>query len=214
MIAIRLARLHDRQRGWGRRSIASFGSVRVRRMAVFLAVFCLFSNAASKALSQNEEGVAYPVKLAFLYNFTKFVEWPAGSYRDAAAPLVICIAGLDPFSPDLEQELQTRTAAGRWVEVRTLKPADALSGCHVLFVPATEKDQDKIVRDLNGSSTLTVGETEGFAARGGVINLTVEENKVHFEINQVAADRAGLKISSKLLSIAKIVKEQDQGRKN
>ena len=83
-----------------------------------------------------------------------------------------------------------------------------------MFVPATEKDQDKIVTDLNGSSTLTVGETEGFAARGGVINLTVEENKVHFEINQVAADRAGLKISSKLLSIAKIVKEQDQGKKN
>ncbi len=181
-------------------------------MAAFLAVFCLFSNAASKALSQNEEG--YPVKLAFLYNFTKFVEWPAASYRDAGAPLVICIAGHDPFSQDLEQELRTRTAGGRWVEVRTLKPTDALGGCHVVFVPVTEKDPDRIVRDLNGSSTLTVGETEGFAARGGVINLTVEESKVHFEINEVAADRAGLKISSKLLSIAKIVKEQDKARKN
>ena len=212
MIAIRLARLHDRQRGWGRRLTARFGSVCARRMAAVLAVVCLFSNAAPQALSQNEEG--YPVKLAFLYNFTKFVEWPAGSYRDAGAPLVICIVGHDPFSLDLEQELQTRTAGGRSVEVRTLKPSDPLSGCHVVFVPVTEKDQDRIVRDLNGSSTLTVGETEGFAARGGVINLTVEENKVHFEINEVAADRAGLKISSKLLSIAKIVKEQDQARKN
>ena len=158
--------------------------------------------------------MAYPVKLAFLYNFTKFVEWPAASYRDAGAPLVICVAGHDPFGPDLEQELRTRTAGGRWVEVRPLKPTDAMSGCQVLFVPVTEKDPDRIVRALYGSNTLTVGETEGFAARGGVINLTVEENNVHFEVNELAANRAGLKISSKLLSIAKIVKEQEQGRKN
>jgi hypothetical protein len=184
------------------------------RISFVLLVFCIFSNASPKASSQGEEGVAYPVKLAFLYNFTKFVEWPAASYRDAGAPLVICIAGHDPFSHDLERELQTRTAGGRWVEVRTLKPTDALGGCHIVFVPVTEKDQDRIVRDLNGSSTLTVGETEGFAARGGVINLTVEENKVHFEVNELAANRAGLKISSKLLGIAKIVKDQDPGRKN
>jgi hypothetical protein len=194
--------------------MASFDSARVRRIAVFLVIFCLCSNVAPKALSQNEEGVAYPLKLAFLYNFTKFVEWPAASYRDAGAPLVICIAGHDPFGPDLERELRTRTAGGRSVEVRTLKPTDALSGCHVVFVPVTEKDQDRIVRVLNGSNTLTVGETEGFAARGGVINLTVEQNNVHFEVNELAADRAGLKISSKLLSIAKIVKEQNQARKN
>ena len=76
----------------------------------------------------------------------------------------------------------------------------------MVFIPATEKDQaDKIVRDLKGSSTLTVGETEGFAVLGGIINLTVEGNKVHFEVNQLAAQRAGLKISSKLLSLAKIV---------
>ena len=74
----------------------------------------------------------------------------------------------------------------------------------MVFIPATEKNQAyKIVKDLNGSSTLTVGETEGFAELGGIINLTVEGNKVHFEINQLAAQRARLKISSKLLSLAK-----------
>jgi len=165
-------------------------------------------------MPQSEEGAAYPLKLAFLYNFTKLVEWPAASYGHAGAPMIICIAGHDPFSRDLEQELRARTSGGRSVEVRTLKRTDPLSGCHIVFVPVTEKDQDRIVRDLNGSSTLTVGETEGFAARGGVINLTVEENNVHFEVNELAADRAGLKISSKLLGIAKIVKEQDEGRKN
>jgi hypothetical protein len=209
MIAIHFQYRNDWQCNWARRLATKFGSRRLRRVSFLLVSFCLFSNASPKAMSQSEEGAAYPVKLAFIYNFTKFVEWPAASYRDAGAPLVICIAGHDPFSHDLEQELRARTAGGRSVEVRTLKPTDALRGCHIVFVPVTEKDQDRIVRDLNGSSTLTVGETEGFAARGGVINLTVEENKVHFEINKLAADRAGLKISSKLLGIARIVKEQD-----
>jgi hypothetical protein len=209
MMAIRFRHRNDWQRSRARRFGTTLDWRRIQRISFLLVSFCLFSNVAPKAISQNEEGVAYPVKLAFLYNFTKFVEWPAGSYRDAGAPLVICIAGHDPFSHDLEQELRTRTAGGRSVEVRTLKPTDALSGCHIVFVPVTEKDQDRIVRNLNGSSTLTVGETEGFAARGGVINLTVEENNVHFEVNELAADRAGLKISSKLLSIAKIVKEDN-----
>jgi hypothetical protein len=122
--------------------------------------------------------------------------------------LPICILGHDPFSPGLEGELRTRTVAGHPIEVRTLRPTDALSVCHMVFIPVTEKDQtDRILKSLNGSSILTVGESEGFAARGGIINLTVEGDTVHFEVNQLAAERAGLKISSKLLSMAKIVKE-------
>ena len=94
------------------------------------------------------------------------------------------------------------------MEVLTLKPTDTLSVCHMVFIPASEKNQvNKVVSDLKGSSTLTVGETEGFAELGGIINLTVEGNKVHFEVNQLAAQRAGLKISSKLLSLAKIVSD-------
>ena len=92
------------------------------------------------------------------------------------------------------------------MQVLTLKPTDTLNVCHIVFIPATDNGQaNKIVKDLSGSSTLTVGETEGFAELGGVINLTVEGNTVHFEVNQLAAQRAGLKISSKLLSLAKIV---------
>jgi hypothetical protein len=170
----------------------------------------LFSNASPKALSLAGEGVEYPIKLAFLYNFAKFVEWPSDSYRDAGAPLEICIVGQDPFSPDGERELRTKTVGGHPVEVLTLKPTDTLRVCHMVFIPITENDQaGKIVRDLKGSNTLTVGEAEGFAVLGGVINLIVEGNKVHFEVNRGAADRARLKISSKLLSLAKIVTERD-----
>jgi hypothetical protein len=170
---------------------------------------------APKALSQNPEGAEYSVKLAFLFNFTKFVEWPSDSFRDPASPLVMCIVGHDPFSQNLEAELRTRKVGNHPVEVRTLRANDQLRVCHILFVPVTEKDQaDSIVSGLSGSRTLTVGETEGFAALGGVINLTVEDNKVHFEVNRLAADRAGLKIGSRLLSIAKIVNEHDHGRKS
>ena len=189
------------------------GRVAGRRCSFVASVIivCGLSTGAPQAFPRNGEGVEYPVKLAFLYNFTKFVEWPLASYRDAVAPLAICIVGRDPFSPDIESDLRTRMVGKHRVEVRDLKLTDTLSVCHVVFIPVTEKDQaSKIVRDLKGSSTLTVSETEGFAELGGIINLTVEGNKVHFEVNQLAAQRAGLKISSKLLSLAKIVSDNGQ----
>jgi hypothetical protein len=164
------------------------------------------------ALALNGEDVEYPAKLAFLYNFAKFIEWPSGSSRYPGAPFVICIAGHDPFSPGTENDLRTRTVLGHPIEIRPLPAINTLNVCSMVFIPATEKDQaDNILRGLKGSSTLTVGETEGFAARGGIINLTIEGNRLHFEINRLAAERAGLKIRSKLFSLAKIVTD-DQRR--
>jgi hypothetical protein len=213
-------RIHERNdtgAGWHGRSFAAAGSHRIRR-AVFFVVACgLFLAGSAKSLPETDGSVEYPVKLAFLYNFTKFVEWPAQSYRDAGAPLVICVVGDDPFRPELEQELRTRTVDGHGVEVRALKPSDTLNECHMVFIPVTANEQAaRIVKGLDGTSTLTVGETAGFAASGGIINLMVEGNKIHIEVNLLAADRAGLKISSKLLSIAKISdgKEQAHAGKN
>jgi len=177
----------------------------IRRVS-FLIIVGWISYSGSQVLHLNGEGVEYPVKLALLYNFTKFIEWPPDSYRDPAAPLTICIVGRDPFSIDSESDLRTRIVGNHPVKVLALKSIDSLNWCQMVFIPATERSQaEKIVRDVKGSNTLTVGETEGFGGLGGMINLTVEGNTVHFEINQLAAQRAGLKISSKLLSLAKIV---------
>jgi hypothetical protein len=194
-------------RAW--RSVFGVDSHQIWQASIFgIIAWCLFFIASPTAFSQKEESPEYTVKLAFLYNFTKFVEWPPDSYRAPSAPLLICIVGHDPFSQILEGELRTRNVGGHPVEVRSLKPNDKLNFCQIVFVPATEKQYaDRIVSGLKGSNTLTVGETDGFAVQGGIINLTVEANKVHFEINRLAADRAGLKISSRLLSIAKIVHE-------
>jgi len=215
MMNIRRQKRNDIGSNRGGRLMARAGSRRIRQASLFLIACGLFFNAVPEALSQNDERMEYPVKLAFLYNFTKFVEWPPDSYRDASAPLRICVAGDDPFSDDLIQELQTRTVGGRRVEIKTLKSSNALKGCHLVFVPATEKKRAAgIVAGLNGSSALTVGEFPGFIGLGGMINFTVEDNKVHFEVNVDAAERAGLKISSKVLILARIVKEQGHGGKS
>jgi hypothetical protein len=174
--------------------------------ALSMMVLWIFSSALPSALAMAEEDVEYPAKLAFLYNFAKFVEWPAASNRSPNTNILICIAGRDPFSPRTESQLRTRIVLGHPIEIRTMRVTDSFSACNIVFVPITEQDQAaNILRGLRGSSTLTVGEIEGFAARGGIINLMIEGNRLRFEINPLAAGRAGLKISSKLLSLAKIV---------
>src|SRR5580658_6199275 len=111
--------------------------------------YWLFINLFPPALSLNGESVEYPVKLAFLYSFTKFVEWPADSYSHPGAPLAICVVGHDPFSPDIEVALQTRKVGSHPVKVLSRKPAEALGVCHMVFIPVTEKDQaSRIVRSL------------------------------------------------------------------
>ena len=194
--------------------VAEAGSRRTLRAFNFLLACGFFFGAAPKVLSQNDERMEYPVKLAFLYNFTKFVEWPPDSYSDASAPLRICVAGNDPFSDDLKQELLSRTVGGRRVELTILKSSNTLKRCQLVFVPITEKKRAaEIVASLSGSSALTVGESAGFTRQGGMINFTVEDNKLHFEVNVAAAERARLKISSKLLILARIVKEPGHGGK-
>lgn len=190
-------------------------SRRVRRASFFVVACLLCLDPSLKAQARNQGSQEYPVKLAFVYNFTKFVEWPPGSYSGAGSPLTICIVGDDPFSPELEGELQTREVRGHPVKIEKLRPDDELKACQIVFVPLTaETHATRIVMRLKRSSTLTIGETEGFAMLGGIINLTIDGNKLHFEVNPIAADRAGLKISSKLLSLAKIVKEQNPGGQN
>jgi hypothetical protein len=207
---------HRRTASVGRFFTAA-GSRRIRHAILFIFACGFFLAGSAKSLPETDGSVEYPVKLAFLYNFTKFVEWPPQSYRDAGAPLVICVVGNDPFSPDLERQLRARTVEGHEVEVRPLGTTDMLDVCHMVFIPMTANEQAaRIVKGLDGKSTLTVGEAAGFTASGGIINLMVEGNTIHIEVNLTAADHAGLKISSKLLSIAKISdgKEQAHAGKN
>lgn len=166
---------------------------------------CLISNSIALT-AQTKSANEYQVKAAFLYNFAKFVDWPPSTFSDAKQPLDVCVYGRDPFGNALEDALLGKAIGERRIGLGRAMQFQDLAGCHVVFVssPARESTMD-LANRLKGRPVLLVGESEGFAASGGAIQFTIEDNRVHFIINPDAADRAGLKISSKLLALAKIV---------
>ena len=155
--------------------------------------------------SQPSKPSEYQVKAAFLCNFAKFIEWPNESITDSNTTMNLFVLGEDPFGPDLDA-IQGMTIKGRNLVIRRIKSVKDLSNCHMLFICESEKDRlEEILRSLKGSSVLTMSDTEGFGQRGVIINLYIQERRVRFEINVEAAKRVGLKISSKLLQLGKIV---------
>jgi len=152
----------------------------------------------------------YQVKAAFLYNFAKFVEWPADAFAQKSDSMNLCILGDDPFGSDLNT-IQGEIIGNRRLSIKHVKTTQPLRECHILFVCNSEKKQlPKIVNTLKGASVLLVGDTDGFAQQNIIINFYLEEDKVRFEINADAAKLARLNISSKLLKLAKIVHGGDR----
>ena len=186
------------------------------------------------ALPQNP----YEIKAGYLMNFVEFVEWPSGAFSDSQSPLILGVIGKDPFGAELEK-LQRRVVNGRKLQIKRFKGVFEFRGeetpgrrqddlllrqtrklaelkaCHILFISASEKNHlPFVLKPLKGASVLTVSETDTFARDGGMINFLDGGNRVQLEINLDAADEAGLKISSKLLSLAKIVRnERPAGKK-
>lgn len=162
------------------------------------------------AMGQDSAG-EYELKATMLFNLTRFVEWPPSAYADAQAPTVVCILGRDPFGNSLAALVSNATAGGRPVQIRHLANDKRIHGCHVVYISSSErKSIAQIFATLKGTSALTVGEMAQFASRGGMIQFSLEEKQVHFEINLEAASEADLKISSRLLVLARIVKEQNK----
>ncbi len=148
----------------------------------------------------------YKVKTVFLYNFTKFIEWPPGSMPEDG-DFVIGIFGDDQFGDGLSY-FADKKVRGRKIMVRKFAYVDDLEPCHILFICSSAKfNHGRILAAVADWHVLTVGEWEWFATNGGVINFVSRGGKVNFEINQAAAGRAGLRISSNLLNLATIVTE-------
>ncbi len=144
----------------------------------------------------------YDVKAAFLYNFTKFVDWPPSAFPDPNS-LRICVLGEDPFGKSLRSIAGEQVGGHKLIVTQT----DAISrpaGCQVLFISRSERERlPQVLAAIKDAPVLTVGDTNGFADHGVIINFVLEGSKVRFEVNTDSADRAGLKISSKLLQLAK-----------
>ncbi|MEW6719555.1 MAG: YfiR family protein [Thermodesulfobacteriota bacterium] len=154
----------------------------------------------------------YEVKAAFLYNFTKFVTWNwSVPSRDAEEPFVIGVVGENPFGDALAL-LERKTVRGRPIVVRNVETLESLRSCRMAFVSSSEESRlPAILQGAHARNILTVGDMDRFAARGGVIGLVMRGDRVGFEINVDAARRAGLTVSSKLLSLAAAV-HRDEGR--
>jgi len=178
--------------------------MRVRKIKFFaLGLTLLLRLADLSSPAQTASPSEYQLKAAFIYNFAKFIDWPAEAFKDDRSPFIIGILGDDPFGNNLE-----RTVAGKMINthpitIQNFREAGDATKCHLLFISNSKKEQlPEIIKKLHGATVLTVGETERFVETGGMINFVNEDKKVRFQINDDATKAAKLKLSSKLLSLA------------
>lgn len=160
--------------------------------------------------AQHSNPTEYEVKAAYLYNFGKFIEWPA-KVSVAGDPFTICVLGQDPFGASLNATIASETINGRSVVVKRIpRPQEAVS-CRILFISSSEESRLKeILATLEQTSALTVSDMPQFTRRGGMIQFVVESNRVRFEVNLTSAERAGLTLSSQLLKVAISVSRSSQ----
>ena len=164
--------------------------------------------AETPALSERQ------VKALFLFNFAKYVDWPAGAFSNSSAPIVIGVVGEDGFADEVRQIAGDRTVNDRKVVIKQIGSTADLKDCQILFVRSSENGRlTEILKAVKNSAVLTVGETDRFLLQEGMINFTKKENKIHLEINLVPAQRVNLKLSSKLLTVADVVLGKPEGNK-
>ncbi len=172
--------------------------------AKLMAIVCLLfglTHSVGYAKSPGE----YQLKAAFLYNVARMVEWPRA---DANEPLVICLIGSDPFEEALNS-IKKKTVKKRPLKFIVLDvPIDNLSQCHVIFIPeAAVNLSADILSNIGNQHILTMGETPNFAMQGGMVNLLKNGERITIEINLKSVKASDIVISSRLLTLAKIVKE-------
>ena len=171
---------------------------------------CLAVCALLTAVPSWPQGAApsreYQIKAVFLFNFTRFVDWPQAVFANAQTPMSICVLGEDPFGKDLDDVVQGETAQGHSLIVQRLHSVEEAASCHILYVSRSEAPRfDEIRAALNGKPVLSVSDAEGFIRSGGIVRFDTMSGKIRLSINPEAAKRAGLTVSSKLLRSVDIV---------
>ncbi len=189
--------------------------MRFFRLLITIAIVILPSFGLEARAEDSSVSSEYLIKAGFIYNFANLVQWPSNAFAQPDSPIVIGILGEDPFGTILDRVLEGKKVNGRVFLVKRLKSVLDLKECHIVFVSSSEMTRlAEAIHSVKGMPILTIGEIPGFAKRGGIINLVLEDNKVHFEVNVEAAKEADLNISSRLLALARIVQEPaPDGRK-
>jgi hypothetical protein len=162
--------------------------------------------AAMSGGARAEAPLASEVKAAFLFNFTKFVEWPAAAFGSGAAPLMVCVSAGDAMASMIEEVMRNKSISGRPLQLQRVRTPAAARACHVMFVDGDiEKKPGRMLEGLHGAAILTVGDSESFLKSGGIIRILERDRRMTFEVNIDAAARAGIKISSRLLALGTTV---------
>lgn len=147
----------------------------------------------------------YDVKAAFLYNFVTFTDWPEAAFAAPDSPFVIGVLGVDPFGPNLDRLVEGEKVGNRPIVVRRFRRIDDARGSNLLFICASEGSRvGPLLRRLQGTHILTVGEVPGFAEQGGAIGFVTAGN-IRLEINSQVVKAAGVNLSSKIMRLARVV---------
>jgi hypothetical protein len=158
--------------------------------------------------SQQSKPGEFEVKAAYLYNFGRFVEWPAESGIDRNESFEICVLGADPFGPALDATLAGETIGGKRVMAKRISKPQEVNSCRILFVSSSEESHLKeVLAALDRTRVLTVSDIPRFSERGGMIGFVLEGNRVRFDVNLDSAQGAGLTLSSELLKVATSVRK-------
>jgi hypothetical protein len=173
---------------------------------ICLALSLFWLGASFQTFGQPAPPTEYPeyqLKAGYLWNFSRYVDWPARSFKQTNSPLVIGILGQDRFGNDLRKLVAGKKVEGHDLVVRKVETMDQSRECQILFISMSERRRTAdILQALKSAPVLTVGESEGFIQAGGIINFQVRNRELLLDINRAAAEKVGLRISSKLLQIA------------
>lgn len=180
---------------------------RVSSLAAGVLILAVSWAAAGPPGGFQERELPEPVlKAGFLFNFAKYVEWPAGALKADGAPIVVGVLGRDPVGDVLESALAGKAVRGHGFQIRRLESSEGIEKCHILFIPRGERARyADLLAKLRGTPVLTVGEDPDFCRAGGALNILVEGGKPRLEANPSAAEKARLTIDAKLLRAATIV---------
>lgn len=176
-------------------------SVLKKACCIFLLLLC--ANYSVKA--QSSTIAEYRVKAVFLFNFTRFIEWPSTAFESPTSPFVIGIIGNDPFGESIDETVTGEKIESHPIIVQRFKDVKEINGCHILFINYNDADEVKeVLSQAQSKPVLTVNEMPGFARWGGMVRFFSEDNKIRLQINASAVKSVQLNISSKLLSVAQI----------
>jgi hypothetical protein len=180
-----------------------------------LVLLLLLAQAARSFAADPQTLTEYQIKAGFFFNFTRFVDWPESAFVTASSPILICVLGETPLTDLVTDVALGKVVNGRAVSIRRVKASDDLRQCNLLFISAEEERHTaEILASVKKTNTLTVGETPGFAQAGGMINFSIQENRVKLELNLEATTRAGLKVNSKLIAVARLVSHNSAAEAN